>query len=60
MAVDDHYVYLTDLGNRDVYPDNTPGQFENRLNPPLNLDPNKDAYIPRLSTASPKRIFQPA
>ena len=42
MVGDEYYVYLINLGNSDVYPDNTPGQFENRLNPPLKLDPNKD------------------
>ena len=41
MAGDEHYLYLTNLGNRGVYPDNTPGQLENRLNPSLKLDPNK-------------------
>ena len=57
MAGDEHYVYLTNLGNRDVHPDNTPGQFENRLNPPLHLDPNKDYEVALVNCLYPKTFY---
>ena len=57
MAGDEHYIYLTNLGNRDVYPDDTLGQFENRLNSPLKLDPNKDYEVALINCFYPKTFY---
>lgn len=57
MAGDEHYIYLTNLGNRDIFPDNRPHQFVNRLNPPLLLDPNKDYEIAMVNCLYPKTFY---
>ena len=57
MADNEHYVYLTNLRNRDVYPDNTPGQFETRLNPSLKLDPNRDYEVALINCFYPKTFY---
>ena len=38
--MDEHYLYLTNLGDRDVFPDNKPSRFKNRIQPPINLNPD--------------------
>lgn len=57
MVGDEHYLYLTNLGNRDIYPDNKPHQFVNRLNPPLLLDPNKEYEVAMVNCLYPKTFY---
>ena len=57
MAGEEHYIYLSSLGNRDIYPENTPNQFENRLEPPIQLDPNKDYEVGMLNCLYPKVFY---
>ena len=37
----EHTVYLTSTGNLDVFPNNNPCEFVNRLSVPITLDPNE-------------------
>lgn len=57
MAGEEHYVYLSNLGNKDIYPNNVPSQFENRLNPPLQLDPNKSYEVAMVNCLYPKTFY---
>ena len=57
MAGQDHYVYLSNLGNRDVFTDNSPSQFENRIVPPIQLDPNQDYEVGLLNCLYPKHYY---
>ena len=36
----EHTVYLTSTGNLDIFPNNNPCEFVNRLSAPITLDPN--------------------
>ena len=54
MEGEDHHIYLCNIGNRDIYPENVPGQFENRLNPPLQLDPSKEYEVAMINCLYPK------
>lgn len=65
MAGEEHYVYLTSLGNRDIFSNNTPNAFENRLEPHILLDPNKDyevalvkAHYPRMRICIPRGDYK--
>lgn len=57
MAGDEHYLYLTNLGNRDIYPNNKPHEFVNRLNPPLLLDPHKEYEVAIVNCLYPKTFY---
>ena len=35
----EHTVYLTSTGNIDIFPNNNPCEFVNRLSAPITLDP---------------------
>lgn len=45
MAGEEHYIYLSSLGNTDIFPNNTPNEFENRITPHIIFNPNKDYEV---------------
>lgn len=54
MAGEEHYLYLTSLGNTNIFTNNTPNEFENRLEPHILLDPNKDYEVGLLKFHYPR------
>ena len=54
---EEHYIYLTNLANRDIYEDNTPCCFQNRLNPPIQLNPDKDYEVGLINCFYPKNYY---
>ena len=48
------HIYLTNLGNSDVYPLNTPSKFENRINPPIQLNAGGEYEIGLVNCLLPK------
>lgn len=54
---DEYYFYLTNLGNRDLFPDNKPEEFVNRLNPPIRLDPSKEYEVALVNCLYPRTFF---
>lgn len=57
MAGEEHYIYLSSLGNRDIYPGNVPNQFENRVDPPIQLHPDKEYEVGMLNCLYPKVFY---
>ena len=53
----EHHLYLTSLGNADLFPHNQPNRFENRINPPIHLDPNKEYEIGLINCFYPKQYL---
>ena len=41
----EHTVYLTSTGNLDIFPNNNPCEFVNRLSAPITLDPKYEYEI---------------
>lgn len=65
MAGEEHYIYLSSLGNRDIFKENTPNAFQNRIDPHIVLDPNRDyevalikANYPRTRICIPKHDYK--
>ena len=57
MAGEEHYVYLSSLGNRDIYQGNDPSQSENRIDPPIQVDPNRDYEVGMVNCLYPKVFY---
>ncbi len=53
----EHYLYLASLGNTDLYPLNQPHCFENRITPPIHLDPNKEYEVDLINCFYPKQFL---
>ena len=53
----DHTVYLTSSGSRELFPDNTPGRFINRLSSPIMLDNNTDYEVGLISILYPDQYY---
>lgn len=54
---EEHYIYLTNLGSKDVYETNSPSSFENRLNPPIQLNAEKEYEIGLVNCLYPKEFY---
>ena len=54
---EEHYIYLTNLANTDIYEDNTPTCFQNRLHPPIQLNPDKDYEVGLINCFYPKNYY---
>ncbi len=57
MAGAEHYLYLISLGNTDLYSHNQPHRFENRITPPIHLDPNKEYEVGLINCFYPKQFL---
>lgn len=57
MATGEYYLYLCNLGNRDVYRDNVPSQFQNRITPPISLDANTDYEVGLVNCLYPRKYY---
>ena len=53
----EHTVYLTSTGNLDVFPNNNPCEFVNRLSVPITLDPNYEYEIGLVSILYPNEYY---
>ena len=53
----EHTVYLTSAGNLDVFPNNNPCEFVNRLSVPITLDPNYEYEIGLVSILYPNEYY---
>ena len=53
----EHTIYLTSTGNLDVFPNNNPCEFVNRLSVPITLDPNYDYEIGLVSILYPNEYY---
>ena len=49
----EHTVYLTSTGNIDIFPNNNPCEFVNRLSAPITLDPKYEYEIGLVSILYP-------
>ena len=49
----EHTIYLSSTGSLDIYPDDKPCRFTNRLATPIILDANNDCEIGLVSTLYP-------
>ena len=54
MARDEHYVYLNNLGDLDIYPLNCPSKFENRITPSIQLNAETEYEIGLINCLLPK------
>ena len=52
-----HTVYLTSTGGLDVFPNNNPCEFVNRLSVPITLDPNYEYEIGPVSVLYPTEYY---
>ena len=53
----DHIVYLTSSGNLDIFPNNNPGRFINRLSNPIILDNNINYEVGLISILYPDQYY---
>ena len=53
----EHTIYLTSTGNLDIFPNNNPCEFINRLAVPITLDPNYDYEIGLVSILYPNEYY---
>ena len=53
----DHIIYLTSSGNLDIYPENNPGRFINRLSSPIILDSNINYEVGLISILYPDQYY---
>ena len=53
----EHSIYLTSTGNLDIFPNNNPCRFINRLAAPITLDPNYDYEIGLVSILYPNEYY---
>ena len=53
----EHTIYLTSTGNLDVFPNNNPCEFVNRLSAPITLDPNYEYEIGLVSILYPNEYY---
>ena len=53
----EHTIYLFSTGSLDIYPDNKPCRFTNRLARPIILDANNDYEIGLVSTLYPNDYY---
>lgn len=57
MSGTDQFVYLCNLGNRDIYSNNSPSEFTNRVVPPIQLDPAVDYEVGMINCLYPKQFY---
>ena len=53
----EHTIYLTSTGSLDIFPNNKPCRFINRLAAPITLDPNYDYEIGLVSILYPNEYY---
>ena len=53
----EHTIYLTSIGNLDVFPNNIPCKFVNHLSVPITFDPNYEYEIGRVSILYPNEYY---
>ena len=53
----EHTIYLTNAGSNDIYPDNRPYRFSNRLATPISLDPKFEYEIGLVSILYPLEYY---
>ena len=53
----DHIIYLTSSGSKDLFPENNPAKFINRLSTPLILDSNVDYEVGLVSILYPDQYY---
>ena len=53
----EHTIYLTNSGSLDIFPNNSPFKFVNRLASPITLDPNYDYEIGLVSILYPNEYY---
>ena len=53
----EHTVYLTSTGNIDIFPNNNPCEFVNRLSAPITLDPKYEYKIGLVSILYPNEYY---
>ena len=53
----EHTVYLTSTGNIDIFPNNNPCEFVNRLSAPITLDPKYEYEIGLVSILYPNEYY---
>ena len=53
----DHIIYLTSSGSRNLFPDNNPGNFTNRLPTPIILDNNVEYEVGLVSILYPDQYY---
>ena len=53
----EHTIYLTNAGSNDIYPDNRPYRFSNRLATPISLDPKFEYEIGLVSILYPQEYY---
>ena len=53
----DHIIYLTSSGSQDLYPNNNPGNFVNRLSTPVILDTNTEYEVGLVSILYPDQYY---
>ena len=53
----EHTIYLSSTGSLDIYPDNNPCRFTNRLAGQITLDANNDYEIGLVSTLYPNDYY---
>ena len=53
----DHIIYLTSSGSQNLFPDNNPGNFTNRLPTPIVLDNNVDYEVGLVSILYPDQYY---
>ena len=53
----EHTVYLTSTGNIDIFPNNNPCEFVNRLFAPITLDPKYEYEIGLVSILYPNDYY---
>ena len=53
----DHIIYLTSTGSQDLFPNNNPGNFINRLSTPIILDNNTEYEVGLVSILYPDQYY---
>lgn len=53
----DHIIYLTNTGSKNLFPENNPGKFTNRLSTPIILDSNIEYEIGLVSILYPDQYY---